>query len=490
MSRINTNVASLVSQHNLRRSNMNLSGNLERLSTGLRINRGADDPSGLIVSERLRSEMAGVTKAISNSERAANVLATTEAALAEVSSLLTSIKGLTIEAANTGAISKEEIAANQLQIDSAIESITRISNTASFAGLKLLNGSLDFLVSGVDSTQVQDVKVFGANFGTASTIPVSIEVINSAEVASLYVSGTATDATGDLLSSVTFTLQGTEGAQVFTFVSGTNMSAIVFAVNRTKDSTGVSAALATAGATSSGLRLMSTDYGSDAFVSIDKRGGGGTNFITTDQLGAGSTQTLRDTGEDVLALINGNLALGDGTSVSLRTSSLNIELEMTVAAAQALGTNTFTITGGGARYQIGSSVESSQQVGFGVQSIAASRLGTEALGFLNTVISGGSNSLVAGNAREASNIIDKAIDQVAIMRGRIGAFEKNTLRTSIRSQQIALENLTSSESQIRDTDFAAETAAMTRNQILVQAGTQTLGIANSSANSVLSLLQG
>ena len=489
MSRINTNVSSLVAQNNLSRSNANLSTNLERLSTGLRINRGADDPSGLIVSERLRSEMAGVTKAISNSERAANVLATTEAALAEVSSLLISIKGLTIEAANTGAISEQEIEANQLQIDSAIESITRISNTASFAGLKLLNGSLDFLNSGVDSTQIQDVKVYGANFGTASTIPVTVEVLNSAEVANLYVSGGASDVNGDLLSSVTFEIQGTKGAQVFTFTSGTNMSAIMFAVNRSTDSTGVEASLVSStGAFGSGLKLHSTSYGSDEFVSI-KRITGGTAFKTADAY-AGGVETSRDTGVDVLSLVNGNLALGDGTSVSLRTTSLNIEMDLTVAAATTNSTNSFTITGGGARYQIGSSVESSQQVGFGVQSVAASRLGSETLGFLNSVISGGTNSLVADNAREASNIIDKAIDQVAVMRGRIGAFEKNTLRTSIRSQQIALENLTSSESKIRDTDFAAETAAMTRNQILVQAGTQTLGIANASANAVLSLLQG
>ncbi len=488
MSRINTNVASLVAQHNLSRSNKSLATNLERLSTGLRINRGADDPSGLIVSERLRSEIAGVSKAITNSERAANVLATTEAALAEVSSLLISIKGLTIEAANTGGISQEEIEANQLQIDSAIESITRISNTASFAGLKLLNGSLDFLTSGVNSTQIQDVKVYGANFGTANTIPVTVEVLNSAELASLYVSGTANDAAGDLLSSVTFEVQGAKGSQVFSFASATNMSAVVFAVNRAADSTGVSAALATAGSPQSGLRLMSTDYGSDEFVSIFKVSGG-TNFRTTDALGVGGTETLRDIGADVLSLINGNLALGNGTAVSLRTSSLNVEMDLTVAAAQVLSTYTFTITGGGARYQIGSSVESSQQVGFGVQSVAASRLGSESLGFLNSVISGGSNSLVADKTQEASQIIDKAIDQVAVMRGRIGAFEANTLRTSIRSQQIALENLTSSESQIRDTDFAAETARLTRNQILVQAGTQTLGIANQTANSVLSLLQ-
>ncbi len=142
MARINTNVPSLIAQSNLARSSGDLSTRLQRLATGLRINRGADDPAGLIVSERLRSEIKGIGQAIDNSERASSVIATTEGYLAEVADLLNSIKSLVVNSANTGGVSQEEIEANQLEIDSAIESITRISNTASFAGLQLLNGSL------------------------------------------------------------------------------------------------------------------------------------------------------------------------------------------------------------------------------------------------------------------------------------------------------------------------------------------------------------
>ncbi len=107
--------------------------------------------------------------------------------------------------------------------------------------------------------------------------------------------------------------------------------------------------------------------------------------------------------------------------------------------------------------------------------------------------SGGNNSLVQGSdtaeqARLASLTVDESIDQVSILRGRLGAFEKNTLQTTLRSSQIAVENLTAAESDIRDTDFAEETAALTRAQILQQAGTSTLALANNSASSVLSLL--
>ena len=120
MSRINSNVPSLIAQRHLQNSQNSLRISLERLSSGLRINRGADNPAGLIVSERLRSEISAVGQAIDNSARAINVIATTEGALAEVQTLLTDINSLLVEAANSGAFSDEEIAANQLQVDNAI----------------------------------------------------------------------------------------------------------------------------------------------------------------------------------------------------------------------------------------------------------------------------------------------------------------------------------------------------------------------------------
>ncbi|MEM7681724.1 MAG: flagellin [Planctomycetota bacterium] len=483
MTRINTNVSSLISQNNLARTNADLSTRLERLATGLQINRGADNPAGLIVSERLRTEIAGIDQSIDNIERASNVIATTEGALSEINDLLVDIKSLAVEAANTGAFSKEEIAANQLQIDSAIESITRIANTTSFAGLKLLNGSLDYIISGQPSSAITDIDVLGANFGTAESIPVTLEVLNSAERASLFISGAGT---GTFLSSVSFEVQGPRGVQAFSFVSGTALSAVAAAINQLSDATGINAALANSANITSGLVLETTEYGSDQFVSVRKLDDGDF-FQTFDQ--QGGSPIVRDTGEDVLALVNGNLALGDGLDVSLKSSTLNIDLTLTSGTATSTGVEqSFTITGGGATYQIGGEVNSQQQVGFGIQSVAATNLGTSRLGFLNSVVSGGENSLVAGRQREASEVIDAAIDQISSLRGRLGAFERNTLETTLRSQQISLENLTASESTIRDTDFAAETAALTRAQILQQAGTSTLGIANSSAQSVLSLL--
>ena len=488
MARINTNVSSIIAQHNLARTNQSLEVHLQRLSTGLRINRGADGPADLIVSERLRSEIEGIGQAIANGERASSVIATGEAALAEVSTLLNSIKALVVEAANTGALSEEEIEANQLQIDDAVASISRISATTTFAGLKLLNGSLDYITTGVPTSAISDVNIFSANFGTNSSLPVSVETISSAAKAALFLS----TGTASLTSSVTIEVAGNKGVETLQFVSATALSAVAFAVNRVSDSTGVTALLTSgAGGTGSALTFVSADYGTDAFVSVTKLPGtsGGDFWATYDQLGASATQTQRDTGEDVLALINGSLALGDGTTVRLNSSALNVELQLTEDFATTLGTRSFDITGGGAMFQIGPVVSTNQQISFGIRSVAASHLGDSTVGFLSSIVSGGDNSLINSRSRPASEIIEKAITQVSVMRGKLGAFERNTLMTNIRSLEIALENVTASESQIRDADFAEETASLTRSQLLSQVGTTVLATANSNAANVLTLLQ-
>src|SRR3569623_1737723 len=176
MARINTNVASLTAQRGLQKSQKNLNDTLQHLSTGLRINSGADDPAGLIASEGLRSEIAGINQAIDNSSRASNVISTAEGSLNEVASLLLNIKSLVVQAANTGALSSDEIAANQLQVDSAVQSITRIANTTTFAGLKLINGSLDYITSGVATSSIKSLQISQANFGTNTNIPVNVNV--------------------------------------------------------------------------------------------------------------------------------------------------------------------------------------------------------------------------------------------------------------------------------------------------------------------------
>ena len=151
MSRINTNVQSILAQRVLGQNNQGLAGSLERLSTGLRINRGKDDPAGLIASQNLRAEQSAIGAALKNAERADQVVNIAEGGLNEVSSLLTELQGLLTSTANDAGLSAEEKEANQLQIDSILQTIDRVASATSFQGKKLLNGNLDYTTSSIDS---------------------------------------------------------------------------------------------------------------------------------------------------------------------------------------------------------------------------------------------------------------------------------------------------------------------------------------------------
>src|SRR5437762_7715724 len=189
MARINTNVASLFAQQGLQKSQKTLGDTLQRLSSGLRINHGADDPAGLIASEGLRSEIAGINQAIDNSQRAGNVVNTAEGALNEISALLLEAQSLTNQAANSGALSPDEIKANQLQVDAILNSINRIANTTQFNSVKLLNGSLDYSTSGIANSALSVVKVYQAKVPDNGFINVDVQVAASAKLGEVDFSG-------------------------------------------------------------------------------------------------------------------------------------------------------------------------------------------------------------------------------------------------------------------------------------------------------------
>jgi flagellin len=518
MARINTNVPSVIAQAHLARNQNELGLRLERLSTGLRINRGKDDPAGLIISERIRSDLQGVDQGIKNSTRASAMISTTEGALAEINDLLNSIRSLIVQSANTGAASQAERDANQLQIDSAIDSITRISNTASFGGLKLLNGTLDYNLSGVDPAAITKVQVNNASFIANTSVRVDVDVITSAQTGSLYYNGNTTPP-GVVLSAMTLEVAGPDGVETISVQSGVSLSAIVTAVNAVTALTGVRASLIN-GDPNSGIVFQSSAYGSNAFVSVKRLGapatgnswqtykfldnlaypGSSPTFDWTTHIGSGDLITAdRDAGRDVVALVNGNLATGSGLRLKVNSPSLGLDmlLSATTATTPSAAVSTFYITGGGALYQLGPDVTALQQTNIGIPSVAATKLGGTLTGstveFLNSLKSGGSNSINAslarGNFKPASDILSTAIEEIAVLRGRLGAFERNVLDTNIRSLEAQFENLTASNSVLRDADFAEETSRLTRAQILTSAGTSVLALANQQSQQVLQLLR-
>ncbi|MFQ5422983.1 MAG: flagellin [Phycisphaerae bacterium] len=482
MSRINQNVTALQAISQLSRNQSDLTTRLERLSTGLRINRGADDPAGLIASESLRSELRGLSGAIANSQRAINVISTADAALSETSSLLLEVRGLINRSANEGALSNTEIQANQLQIDSLLESINRIANTTQFNGKKLLNGQLGYTISGQNTTNITRLQLFGARIPEGGSVTVTAQVTQSAQTARLNIglggaNGISTSGNLSQSNNVTLEVRGAKGTEIFAFTGSTTTASIATTVNAFKELTGVSATAST-----TGLSFNSTQFGSDQFVSIKAISG---TFTVT----PGDQGDTQDGGRDAGVLINGQTATVNGLVASIRSNGLDLVADLAQTFGTTIGSTSFGVTGGGAQFQIGPEVNADGLISIGVPSINTSNLGNSTDGFLNSIGTGGASSLVGGNFTTAESIIGSAIEQVAVLSGRLGGFQANQLEPNISSRQAAFENVTAAESAIRDTDFAAEVSRLTRAQVLVQSNTQILGLANQLPQNVLSLLR-
>jgi flagellin len=491
MSRINQNIPSLIAQRVLGNQNKGMAQSLQRLSTGYRINRGADDPAGLIASENLRAEKSAINSAITNSQRADQVVNVAEGGLQEVSNMLVELQGLVGATANEAGVSQEERDANQLQIDSILQTIDRIANATSFQGTKLLNGNFDYTVSGQDDAVLSDVTVNAAKLaadGTARTV--TITVLQSAQTGAVFLSTGANFANGGS-GEVSFEITGTKGVQQFTFASGTSQTDILAAVNSFKDSIGVSATVAS---NSSRISINSTGYGADSFVRVKELSNQGpTDFIFTAATAGGTAVSdLKDKGRNATVLINGTQATTDG--LTARVSSDGFDVSISIDGTSTLNntgqSTTFDITSGGANFNLAPSVNLASKVSLGIETVTTGNLGGNNFGFLSDLKSGGSANVQNGNLSKAQEVIDASIKQVSSLRGRLGAFQKNVVGSTISSLGIALENTTAAESAIRDTDFASETANMTRAQILSQAATQSLALANSAPQQVLSLLRG
>jgi flagellin len=446
-----------------------LNTSLKRLSTGLRINSGKDDPAGLIASENLRNQISGTEAAIKNAERADTIVATAEGALTEVSSLLTDLQGLLSEVANNGGMSNEEIDANQMQIDSIINTVERIANTTEFEGMKLLNGNKAYTTSAAVAAETDEVIVNAAKLIDGATMAVEVDVTT------MGTRGTDTmtaGAVGIAGASVTLQLSSNRGTTELTFADGTTIDDIEDAINAVSEVTGVTS-------TSDGTGVLtSVDYGSDAYVIAEVTSTGSIAGLAGD----------KQSGVDAVATINGVAATGDGKILKLRTAMLDIEIDLDSTVTNAQSLTTISITGGGADFALGSTVTGSGLESIGLPNIAPGSLGNATDGYLSSLKSGGDNSMTSGNLYTAQAVLSSAVKDISKLRGRLGSFQKNTLQSTINSLNVTNENLQSAESAIRDTDFATETSRLTRSQILVQAATSVLAQANYAPQGVLALL--
>ena len=488
MTRINTNVSSMLAQRVLGSQNNALTTSLERLSTGLRLNRGADGPADLIVSESLRAEQVAINAAIGNAQRAEQLVNVAEGGLQEISTLLLELQTLVGKSANEAGFSAEEREANQLEIDSILQTIDRVANSTEFNGIKLLNGNFDYTTSGV-SSDLADVTINSArmpNTGSA-TLDVTVDVLAAAENGTVYLSTTANLDNSDN-GSITFEIAGNQGVQQFTFASGTAQADIITAINSFSESLGVSASQASGN--TDRIAITSSGYGEQSFVDVSMLEGAANDLIFDVEVAGTGSSDVRDSGTDASVLINGTQAAVNGLHARVASDGFDVAINIDGdsglnAAAQS---TSFSITGGGADFNIAPDVSLSSKVSMGIHAATTGSLGSSEWGYLSSLKSGGSSNVSDGNLSGAQSIVSDAIEQVASMRGRLGAFQRNTLGSTINNLGVTLENTAAAESQIRDTDFAAETAALTRQQILSQASTQALLIANAQPQSVLALL--
>jgi flagellin len=471
--RINTNLSAVTALRNLRLSSKSQQASLQRLSTGLRINQASDDPSGLVISEQLRAQIASTEQAIENTQFNSNLISTAEAGLQEIQTLLVKVRESSIFAMNTGGASEEQIEAEQDAVDSAIQSIQRIASFTRFGRENLLNGAQQYTTSQV-ATAVTDFTLRSVFFGNQANVTFTAIVTQSAQRAN-FQAGNFSAAGGRLRIS------GTLGTEDVFINSSITTAQVLDAVNSVREFTGVYG---------SGGSFFSDQFGGDEQISLEVIAGSYNSNTQT----AGSL--TRDAGQNIGVQLDGAQVSGDG--LDIRVNSNFIKGEFRFEQNTALTSHTFTVLRSGMNFQLGNEPNAVDQLSVGLPSVDPKLLGFEQVtlangggtigGFLDSLIAGGANDLKSG-ARNAVRILDRALDQINGLRGFLGALVSDTLDPNSRSLGIAVENLQATESSIRDLDFAAETANFTRTQVLFSAGTSVLASANVLPQTVLSLLQ-
>ncbi len=276
---INHNLTALTTQRNLNASSKGMTGAIEKLSSGYKINVGADDPSGLIISEQLRSQISGLERAVRNSSEAYNLIGIAEGALNEMNEILKKMRALAIHACNNGVTSPEQVAADQQEMDSGIQTLERIANTTRYSDQYLLNGSKELVY---DVTTTVDEPTDHALINTKLTrvdqifkrdgVKMSVgftgakdnwQANTKTQAQRAYLEADNANSLcqingNEITAKQEFILTGTKGSRLFSFAEGTNMGTIVEGINNVKDSTGVGATLTFA----SDVRIDRTATGS------------------------------------------------------------------------------------------------------------------------------------------------------------------------------------------------------------------------------------
>jgi flagellin len=502
---INSNLASLNAQRNLNKSQGSLQTSLQRLSSGLRINSAKDDAAGLAIAERFTTQINGLNQAARNANDGISLAQTAEGALAEVTTNLQRIRELAVQAANSTNSASDRATLDQ-EVQQRIAELDRIAQTTSFNGQKILDGSF-----GNAAFQV------GANVGETITVGLSTSMRSTAiGKTSDYVNGTTA------YSSTTAIGQQGTGVDVANALAsgdlniaygGTTYSIGASASSSAKDKVAAIAAAGIAGLTATADTTVVVDFtnipagvtdydlsvnGTSVYSIYNAATGGALDGaaiaakINENSSATGVTASFSNSKMTLNSADGRNItiaqaqtggAAGQGlgaTSAGVNNSTNDAKTSVTADAAGAVTTTTY---GGTIRLTGTASIDlsGSNETYIGYADNSSMALGNSGL---NSVSVGTTSA-----ANTAISRVDAALQSVSSLRSTFGAIQ-NRFESTISNLQTASVNMQASRSRIQDADFAAETATLTKNQILQQAGVAMLAQANSLPQNVLSLLRG
>jgi flagellin len=486
---INTNVASLNSQRNLSTSQSQLNTSIQRLSSGMRINSAKDDAAGLAISDRMNSQIKGMTQATRNANDGVSMAQTAEGALSSSGDILQRVRELAVQSSNASN-SASDRKALQTEVTQLTSELNRIANTTEFNGQKLMDGSMGTANFQVGANAGQLISMTGANFNT-STYGNNQVAQDAAAIKA--------DGTTSALSAGVTTISGSLGSAVITTAASDETAKTLAAkINNKSGDTGVTASartdvlLKTDTATENNSYALNikSDNGDDIKVSFSISGAGTKAEDYAAAVSAFNAQTAK-TGVTAQYDTAGGLKLTNASGNDIEIGNAND------AAGPVISMATYTAAG---------TASTAQNVAGAASAIANGRITLDSEKSFSTLDTGtGTGFALSGpstlksvanldvstfdGAQAAIKIADAALSAVNGQRAEYGALQSR-FESAISNLSSSTENLSASRSRIVDTDFASETAKMTRGQILQQAGTSMLAQANSLPNGVLSLLRG
>ena len=460
--RINHNIAALNTYRQLSANSAMGQKSIEKLSSGLRINRAGDDPAGLAISEKMRGQIRGLDQASRNAQDGISLIQTAEGALNETHSILQRMRELAVQSSNdtNSADDRKEI---QKEIEQLKSEVNRISETTEFNTQKLLNGSLGAKGNSADATILDIVSVTGLKTGIydVSVDTAAKQATKTSAAVSANAAVIAAEATGEALVINGVTIDAAGVATV---------DDLKTVINSYSDKTGVTMSVGTDGLASV---LKAVEYGTSESIDLSASGAtwtaGGVLGSAVTTAGVDAKVTFEN--PDAIS----QTVTGVGRSVVYQSA------EFTATAAANGATTTVNVTSVGATLQIGANKDQNMLVDMNEMSTLT--LGDATVGLVKDV-----NVQTQDGANKAISAIDKAVVQVSAERSKLGAFQ-NRLEHTINNLGTSSENLTAAESRVRDVDMAKEMMEFTKNNILNQAATAMLAQANQQPQGVLQLLR-